>query len=105
MEKDIRDRIYNAVMDAIEGVEANNKEEIEVKLEYLFNINKILGNYEQLRPTLIKYFGEEIQRKKLEVRVDKTLNNDQKREQLKALDGLSLAEYSLKKKTEEAWEK
>lgn len=103
--KDIRERIYSAVIEAIENVETNDKEEIGVKLEYLINIGKILGNYEQLRPTLMKYFSEEIERKKLEIRVDETLSNGQKREQLKALDGLSLAEYNLKKRSEQAWEK
>ena len=103
--KDIRERIYSAVIDAIENVETNDKEEIGVKLEYLVNVSKILGNYEQLRPTLMKYFSEEIQRKKLEIRVDETLSNNQKREQLKALDGLSLAEYNLQKRSETQWEK
>lgn len=103
--KDIRERIYSAVIDAIENVETNNNDEIAVKLEYLVNVSKILGNYEQLRPTLMKYFSEEVERKKLEIRVDETLSNNQKREQLKALDGLSLAEYNLKKKSEECWYK
>lgn len=103
--KDIRDKIYSVVIEAIENVETNSKEEVGVKLEYLVNIGKILGNYEQLRPTLMKYFSEEVERKKLEIRVDETLSNNQKREQLKALDGLSLAEYNLKKRSEQAWEK
>lgn len=103
--KDIRERIYSAVIEAIENIETNNNEEIGVKLEYLVNVSKILGNYEQLRPTLMKYFSEEIERKKVEIRVDETLSNNQKREQLKALDGLSLAEYNLKKRSEQAWEK
>lgn len=103
--EDIKSRIYRAVIDAIDNVETNNNEEIGIKLEYLVNVSKILGNYEQLRPTLIKYFSEEIERKKLEVRVDKTLSNNQKREQLKALSGLALAEDNIKRKDEEVWEK
>lgn len=103
--KDIRDRIYSAVIEAIENVETTNNDEIAVKLEYLINVGKILGNYEQLRPTLMKYFSEEVERKKLEIRVDETLNNSQKREQLKALKGLALAEENIKIKSEEAWEK
>lgn len=103
--KDIRERIYSAVIDAIENVETNNNEEVGVKLEYLINVGKILGNYEQLRPTLMKYFSEEIERKKLEIRVSEQLSNNQKREQLKALDGLSLAEYNLQKRSETQWEK
>jgi hypothetical protein len=53
----------------------------------------------------MKYFSEEVERKKLEIRVSEELSNNQKREQLKALDGLSLAEYNLKKRSEQAWEK
>ena len=103
--KDIRDRLHLAIIDAIKNVETNNKEETGVKLEYLVNINKILDNYEQLRPTLMKYFSDEIERKKLEVRVDKELSNDQKREQLKALDRFKLAESNLQRRSEQAWEK
>ena len=103
--KDIRDRLHLAIIEAIENVETNNKEEIGVKLEYLINIDKILGNYEQLRPTLMKYFSDEIERKKLEVRVDKELSNEQKREQLKALDRLKLAQDNLQRRSEMQWEK
>lgn len=103
--KEFKDKLYLAIIEAIENVEANNKEEIGVKLEYLVNVSKILDNYEQLRPILIKYFKDEIERKKLEIRVDKTLSNDQKREQLKALSGLELAEDNLKRRSEQAWEK
>lgn len=103
--KDIRDRLHLAIIDAIKNVETNNREEIGVKLEYLINIDKILGNYEQLRPTLMKYFSDEIERKKLEVRVDKELSNDQKREQLKALDRFKLAESNLQRRSESCWEK
>ena len=103
--KDIRDKIYSAVIEAIENVETNSKEEIGVKLEYLINVGKILGNYEKLRPTLMKYFSEEVERKKLEIRVDDTLSNNQKREQLKALSGLALAEENIKIKSELQWEK
>lgn len=103
--KDIRERIYTSVISAIENVETNNDTETGIKLEYLINVSKILGNYEQLRPTLMKYFSNEIQRKKQEVRTDKTLSNNQKREQLQALSGLELAQYNLQKRNEQAWEK
>lgn len=103
--KDIRDRLHLAIIDAIKDVETNNKEETGVKLEYLVNVSKILDNYEQLRPILMKYFKDEIERKKLEIRTDKELSNDQKREQLKALSGLELAEDNLKRRSEMQWEK
>ena len=103
--KDIRDRLYLAIIEAIKNVETNNDKEIGVKLEYLINVSKILDNYEQLRPTLMKYFNQEIENRKINIRTDKTLSNEQKKEQLKALKGLELAEYNLKKRNEEAWEK
>lgn len=103
--KEFKDKLHLAIIEAIKNIETNSEEEIGVKLEYLVNIDKILDNYEQLRPTLMKYFSEEIERKKLEIRTDKELSNDQKREQLKALNGLALAEENIKIKSEEVWEK
>lgn len=53
---EFKDKIALAVYSAIEEVEVSSKEEEIQRLEYMMNINKILCNYEELRPILTQYF-------------------------------------------------
>lgn len=56
MPKDIKQKISDAVWQAIDGIEANNEEEQMIKLEYMMNIRKIMNSYEELKPVLTEYF-------------------------------------------------
>lgn len=93
MEKDIKNKIHSAVIDAILKIKPQNKEEALIQEEYLLNIHKIFENYEQLRPIFLKYFHKEMQRKKMELTLNETLNR------------VEFAEDNLKRRSEESWEK
>lgn len=55
-ENTIQDKIYLAIMKAIDSVETDNLEDGLIKTEMLLNINKYLSHYEELRPALERYF-------------------------------------------------
>ena len=51
-----KDKIGLAICEAIEKVEVKTRDEEIMKTEYMMNINKILSNYEELRPLFMSYF-------------------------------------------------
>lgn len=53
---EFEDKIATAVYMAILDVKAESKEEEMKKMEYMMNINKIICNYEELRPILTEFF-------------------------------------------------
>ena len=53
----------------------------------------------------LKVIDREIEQTKIEVRTDKELTNEQKREQLKGLDRISQIEDIMRKRNEDAWYK
>lgn len=53
----------------------------------------------------LKVIEQEIEQTKVDVRTDKELTNEQKREQLKALDRLNQIEEIMRKRNEDAWYK
>ena len=55
-ENTIQDRMYLAIMKAIDSVETDNLEDGLMKTEMLLNINKYLSHYEEIRPVLERYF-------------------------------------------------
>ena len=54
---------------------------------------------------VIEEVGKEIEQTKIDVRTDKELTNEQKREQLKALDRLNQLEEIMRRRNEDAWYK
>lgn len=53
----VEDKIALAVYQSIMEVPAESREEEIIKMEYLMNMNKILSNYEELKPLLTEYFS------------------------------------------------
>lgn len=53
---EFKDKVALAVHNAILEIETENQEEDIMKKEYLMNLNKIICNYEELRPILTRYF-------------------------------------------------
>ena len=54
---------------------------------------------------VIEHINKEIEQTKLDVRTDKELTNEQKREQLKGLDRLNQIEDIMRRRNEDAWYK
>ena len=54
---------------------------------------------------VIDKVNREIEQTKIDVRTDKELTNEQKREQLKGIDRISQIEEVMRKINEEQWEK
>ena len=55
-ELEFRDKIATAVYMAILDVDTENQEEEAEKMEYMNNINKIIYNYEELKPIISEFF-------------------------------------------------
>ena len=55
-EQAFKNKLAFAVCEAIDKVQARTKQEEIMKTEYLLNINKIINDYEELRPILTEYF-------------------------------------------------
>lgn len=53
---EFRDKIALAVYNAILDLEPQNIDEKIMQTEYMMNLNKIICNYEELRPLLTKFF-------------------------------------------------
>lgn len=55
---DFSDKVALKIHEAIKSIETETKEEEFNKIEYMINLNKIISNWEELRPILTKYFEE-----------------------------------------------
>lgn len=66
MDKDIKQRLMKELQSEADLVSKNEKDKnIKLKkLNDIFNILKILENFEELEPTIAKYFAEKAQRDK-----------------------------------------
>lgn len=53
---EFRDKVALAVFNALNDLEVTNEDEKIEKLEYMINLNKIICNYEELRPILSSFF-------------------------------------------------
>ncbi len=62
----IEDKIALAVYQSIMEVPTESREEEIIKMEYLMNMNKILSNYEELKPLLTEYFNKKRKEQKWE---------------------------------------
>lgn len=51
-----KDKVQNAVFQAILNIETNSAYEQMEKIDMMNDLNKILGSYEELRPILTEYF-------------------------------------------------
>ena len=61
---DFQDKVALAVYNAILDLDTENEKEEIMKIEYLMNINKIICNYEELRPVMNSFFGEKYKNNK-----------------------------------------
>lgn len=55
---DFSDKVALKIYESIKNIETETKEEEFKKIEYMINLNKIINNWEELRPILTKYFEE-----------------------------------------------
>ena len=55
---EFKDKIASGICESIKNIKAETKEEELQKLEYMINLNKIINNWEELRPILTRYFEE-----------------------------------------------
>lgn len=55
---EFKDKIASEICESIRNIKTETKEEELQKLEYMINLNKIINNWEELRPILIRYFEE-----------------------------------------------
>ena len=53
-----KDKIALAIYESIKDIKTVTKEEDLQKLEYMINLNKIICDWEELRPILTKYFED-----------------------------------------------
>lgn len=63
---EFKDKIALAVYMAIQDIEPQNSQEVFIKTEYMMNINKVICNYEELRPVLTEYFEKKKRKEKWE---------------------------------------
>ena len=63
---EFKDKIALAVYMAIQDIETQNSQEEFIKTEYMMNINKVICNYEELRPILTEYFEKKKRKEKWE---------------------------------------
>ena len=63
---EFKDKIALAVYIAIQDIETQNSQEEFIKTEYMMNINKVICNYEELRPILTEYFENKKRKEKWE---------------------------------------
>lgn len=61
---ELKDKIALAVSQAIHNLEVEDGEEQIMKTEYMLNLNKIIYNYEELRPIFTKFFEEKKEKNK-----------------------------------------
>lgn len=55
---EFKEKIAIAVSQAIKDIDVENNEDQIMKTEYMLNLNKIIYNYEELRPIFTKFFEE-----------------------------------------------
>lgn len=53
---EFRDKIALAVFNAISGVKTSNRDEELARMEYMDNLNKVICNYDELKPFLNNFF-------------------------------------------------
>ena len=63
---EFKDKIALAVYMAIQDIETQNSQEEFIKTEYMMNINKVICNYEELKPILTEYFEKKKRKEKWE---------------------------------------
>lgn len=63
---EFKDKIALAVYTAIQDIETQNSQEEFIKTEYMMNINKVICDYEELRPILTEYFEKKKRKEKWE---------------------------------------
>ncbi len=61
---EFKDKIALAVYNAILDLKPQDKTEEVMRLEYLMNLNKIICNYEEIKPVMAKFFGEKFKNEK-----------------------------------------
>lgn len=61
---EFQDKVALAVYNAILDLDTESKDEELMKIEYLMNLNKIICNYEELRPVMNQFFGEKYKNNK-----------------------------------------
>lgn len=61
---ELKDKIAIAVSQAIKDIDVENNEDQIMKTEYMLNLNKIIYNYEELRPIFTKFFEEKQEKNK-----------------------------------------
>lgn len=77
----------------------------ECEVEYVDEVKTDFEVKAMIFRESLKVFNKEIEQTKVDVRTDKELTNEQKREQLKALDRLNQIEEIMRKRNEDAWYK
>ena len=77
----------------------------ECKVEYVDQVNVDFEVKAMMFRESLKVIEQEIEQTKVDVRTDKELTNEQKREQLKGLDRLNQIEDIMRRRNEDAWYK
>ena len=77
----------------------------ECKVEYTDEVKTDFEVKAMIFRESLKVIEQEIEQTKVDIRTDKELTNEQKREQLKGLDRLNQIEEIMRKRNEDAWYK
>ena len=87
-----------------EVIEMKNLYE-ECEVEYIDEVKTDFEVKAMIFRESLKVIEQEIEQTKVDVRTDKELTNEQKREQLKGLDRLNQIEEIMRRRNEDAWYK